>query len=80
MEEIYKEFSNEGLIVEIKELSNEFEELKVGVIAGLRRLEELSKYYKQCVDELTNRGVDIKNIPSIKQNNLEMQEQQQQQS
>lgn len=76
MEENYKEFSNEELIVEIKELSNEFEELKVGVITGLRRLEELSKYYKQCVEELTNRGVDIKNIPTIRQNTVGQEQQQ----
>ena len=55
MGEGLENLSNDELRKEMKNIEEEFETLKSAVIAGAQRLEDLSKDYKDILDELNGR-------------------------
>lgn len=55
MGEELNDLSNDELRKEMKDIEQEFESLKNAVIAGAQRLEDLSKDYKNILDELNRR-------------------------
>jgi hypothetical protein len=57
MEKDYKKMSNAEIRIELKNLENEFESLKIKISSHLQKMNELDQSYLNGLEELKKRGV-----------------------